>query len=143
MKKHVLFLCAHTSARSQLAEGILRRLGGEQFAAFSAGTEATAVRPLAIRAMQELGIDISGQQSKTLDRYLNDPFDEVITVSTRQPRSVPFSPARNAGGTGRFPTPLGLRGPRRSNWWSTVLFVMRSGGVLRRSCSVKGEEWGE
>lgn len=63
-----------------MAEGLLRSLGGDHFEAFSAGTEATHVRPLAIRAMAELGIDISGHQSKTLDRYLREPFDKVITV---------------------------------------------------------------
>src|SRR3989442_907799 len=80
MKQRILFLCTHNSARSQMAEGLLRALAEDRFEAFSAGTEATHVRPLAIRAMAELGIDISGQQSKTLDRYLNEPFDKVITV---------------------------------------------------------------
>ena len=78
--KRALFLCTHNSARSQMAEGLLRHLGRGGFEAFSAGTEATAVRPLAIRAMRELGIDISKQESKTLDRYLTDRFDYVITV---------------------------------------------------------------
>lgn len=78
--QRVLFLCTHNSARSQMAEGLLRLLGGGRFAAFSAGTEATQVRPLAIRAMAEVGIDISGQQSKTLDRYLGEAFEAVITV---------------------------------------------------------------
>jgi arsenate reductase (thioredoxin) len=80
MKQHVLFICTHNSARSQMAEGLLRSLAGDRFEAFSAGTEATLVRPLAIKAMAELGIDISAQHSKTLDRYLNEPFDMVITV---------------------------------------------------------------
>lgn len=78
--QRVLFLCTHNSARSQMAEGLLRTLGGAQFAAYSAGTEATQVRPLAIHAMAEVGIDISGQQSKTLDCYLGDTFEAVITV---------------------------------------------------------------
>lgn len=76
----VLFLCTHNSARSQMAEGLLRALGGDRFAAYSAGTEATHVRPLAIQAMAEIGVDISGQQSKTLDRYLGEVFEAVITV---------------------------------------------------------------
>ena len=80
MKQRVLFLCTHNSARSQMAEGLLRSLAGDRFEAFSAGTEATLVRPFAIKVMAELGIDISGQQSKTLDRYLHEPFDVVITV---------------------------------------------------------------
>src|SRR5262249_12803797 len=79
-KQRVLFLCTPTSARSQMAEGLLRHLAGDRFEAYSAGTEATQVRPLAIAAMAELGIDISGQQSKTLERYLDEHFDDVITV---------------------------------------------------------------
>jgi len=63
-----------------MAEGLLRHLGGERFEAYSAGTEAAHVRPLAIEALHELGIDIAGQQSKTLERYIDQPFDNVITV---------------------------------------------------------------
>src|SRR5919199_6533952 len=68
-RARVLFLCTHNSARSQMAEGLLRHLAGDRFEVHSAGTEATSVRPLAIRAMAELGIDISWQESKTLERY--------------------------------------------------------------------------
>ena len=85
----ILFLCTHNSARSQMAEGLLRHLGGERFEAHSAGTEQTLVRPLAIAAMAELGIDISGQASKTLDRYLGEPFDAVITVCDQAAESCP------------------------------------------------------
>ena len=88
-KQRVLFLCTHNSARSQMAEGLLRAVGGQQFEAFSAGTEATHVRPLAIRAMAELGIDISGQESKTLERYLDQPFDKVITVCDQANEACP------------------------------------------------------
>lgn len=87
--RRVLFLCTHNSARSQMAEGLLRHLGGERFDAYSAGTEATHVRPLAIAAMAELGVDISAQESKTLDRYLNEPFDLVITVCDDANESCP------------------------------------------------------
>jgi arsenate reductase len=92
MKQRLLFICTHNSARSQMAEGLLRHFGGERFEAFSAGTEATQVRPLAIRAMAELGIDISRQESKTLDRYLGEPFDEVITVCDRAAEACPVFP---------------------------------------------------
>jgi arsenate reductase len=87
--QRVLFLCTHNSARSQMAEGLLRLLGGDRFEAFSAGTQATQVRPLAIRAMQELGVDISGQESKTLERYLDQPFDKVITVCDQANEACP------------------------------------------------------
>ena len=92
MKQRVLFLCTHNSARSQMAEGLLRSLGGDKFEAFSAGTEATHVRPLAIKAMAELGIDIAGQESKTLNRYLNESFDEVITVCDSAAEACPIFP---------------------------------------------------
>ena len=79
-KTTVLFLCTHNSARSQMAEGLLRHLAGDRFEVISAGTKATHVRPLAEQAMDELGIDISGQESKLLERYLGKTFDYVITV---------------------------------------------------------------
>ena len=88
----VLFLCTHNSARSQMAEGLLRHLSGGRVAAHSAGTEATAVRPLAVRAMAELGIDLSGQTSKTLARYLDKPFDAVVTVCDDANESCPIFP---------------------------------------------------
>jgi arsenate reductase len=72
-----------------MAEGLLRHLAGDRFEAYSAGTEATVVRPLAIRAMAELGIDISGQESKTLDRYVGEPFDAVITVCDQANEACP------------------------------------------------------
>jgi arsenate reductase len=89
MPQRVLFLCTHNSARSQMAEGLLRTLGGDRFEACSAGTEATFVRPLAIRAMAEIGIDISGQDSKMLDRYLHEPFGVVITVCDQANETCP------------------------------------------------------
>jgi arsenate reductase (thioredoxin) len=91
-RARVLFLCTHNSARSQMAEGILRHLGGERFEVHSAGTGATHVRPLAIRAMDEIGIDISGQESKTLERYLEESFDYVITVCDDANEACPFFP---------------------------------------------------
>jgi len=88
-RQRVLFLCTHNSARSQMAEGLLRALGGDRFEAHSAGTEATHVRPLAIAAMTDLGIDIGSQESKTLDRYLGEPFDAVITVCDNAAEACP------------------------------------------------------
>jgi arsenate reductase len=73
-----------------MAEGLLRAYGGDGFEVCSAGTEATHVRPLAIRAMAELGIDISAQQSKTLDRYLKQQFDAVITVCDQANETCPI-----------------------------------------------------
>jgi arsenate reductase (thioredoxin) len=75
-----------------MAEGLLRALAGDRFEALSAGTEATHVRPLAARAMEEIGVNISGQESKTLERYLNEPFDHVITVCDDANEVCPFFP---------------------------------------------------
>jgi arsenate reductase (thioredoxin) len=87
-----MFLCTHNSARSQMAESLLRHLGGERFDARSTGTEATQVRPLAITAMTEIGIDISTQASKTLDPYVEQRFDDVITVCDDANETCPFFP---------------------------------------------------
>jgi arsenate reductase len=75
-----------------MAEGLLRLLAGDRFEAMSAGTEATRVRPLAIRAIEEIGVDISGQESKTLDRYVEEPFEYVITVCDDANEACPFFP---------------------------------------------------
>lgn len=91
-RSRVLFLCTHNSARSQMAEGLLRHLAGDRFEAHSAGTETTHVRPLAVRAMDEIGVDISGQKSKTLERYLREPFDYVITVCNDANEACPVFP---------------------------------------------------
>ncbi len=88
----VLFLCTQNSARSQMAEGLLRAFGGDAFASFSAGTVATRVRPEAIAVMVELGIDISGQVSKTLEWFGDEVFDELITVCDQANEACPFFP---------------------------------------------------
>jgi arsenate reductase len=110
----VLFLCTHNSARSQMAEGLLRALGGEQFEAHSAGTEATHVRPLAIKAMSELGIDISQQRSKLLNEYLEQPFDYVITVCDQANESCPFFPNAHHRLHWSFPDPSKATGDEAS-----------------------------
>ena len=76
----VLFICTHNSARSQMAEGFLNRLGAGRFEARSAGTEPGTLHPLAVQVIAEQGIDISGHRAKSLDAFLQEPFDYVITV---------------------------------------------------------------
>ena len=109
-QRRILFVCTHNSARSQMAEGLLRALGGDRFRAFSAGTEATRVRPLAIRAMAELGIDIAGQESKTLDRYLGAPFDAVVTVCDAAHEACPYFPGAARRLHWSFEDPAAARG---------------------------------
>lgn len=108
--RRVLFLCTHNSARSQMAEGLLRALGGGRFEAFSAGTEATRVRPEAIEAMRELDVDISGQQSETLDRYLDQPFDFVVTVCDDANETCPFFPGARERLHWSLPDPSAVEG---------------------------------
>ncbi len=88
----VIFVCTHNSARSQMAEGMLRAWAGARFEVFSAGTEATAVRPEAIQVMREIGIDISGQQSKTLEPFLGQAFSWLITVCDQAREACPTLP---------------------------------------------------
>lgn len=90
--ERVLFLCTHNSARSQMAEGFLRAMAGDRFDVESAGTEETFVNPLAIRAMAEVGIDLRQHSSKTLDRFLDAPWDYVITVCDSANERCPIFP---------------------------------------------------
>ena len=93
-----------------MAEGLLRHLAGDRFKAMSAGTEATRVRPLAVRAMEEIDIDMSGQESKTLDRYLQEPFDYVITVCDDANEACPFFPGAQSRLHWSFPDPSRAEG---------------------------------
>ena len=104
-KTRVLFLCTHNSARSQMAEGFLCHLAGDRFEAHSAGTGATHVRPLAVRAMAEVGMDISQQESKTLERYLGEPFGYVITVCDDANEACPIFPGAKERLHWSFPDP--------------------------------------
>jgi arsenate reductase (thioredoxin) len=88
--QRVLFLCVHNSARSQMAEGMLRAWAGDRYEAHSAGSVATEVRPLAIRAMAEIGIDISGQQSKTVEAYAGEQFDYAVRVCDDANEACPY-----------------------------------------------------
>jgi|SRR5450759_3005831 arsenate reductase len=89
-KKRVLILCTGNSARSQMAEGLLRHDAGEYFDVASAGTQPSAVRPEAMAAMRELGIDISGHRSKSVKEFDGQQFDYVITVCDSARESCPL-----------------------------------------------------
>ena len=80
----VLFLCVHNSARSQLAEGLLRAMAGDRVQVFSAGSELSFVHPLAVRVLQERGIDASAQRSKSVAEFKDAHFDFVITLCAEQ-----------------------------------------------------------
>ena len=80
MKKRILFLCTHNSCRSQMAEALANHILGDRFQAFSAGTEATRVNPLAAQVLAELGIDTTPLRSKTIDEFAGLNFDHVVTL---------------------------------------------------------------
>jgi arsenate reductase (thioredoxin) len=111
--RRVLFLCTHNSSRSQMAEGFLRARGGARYAAFSAGTRPGGIHPLAIRAMAEVGIDISeaaGHASKGLDTYIGQPFDLVVTVCDSAAEECPYFPGARRQEHWGFPDPSAATG---------------------------------
>jgi arsenate reductase len=91
-KRRVLILCTGNSARSQMAEGLLRHLGGDTVEAHSAGTRPVGVNPLAIEAMREIGVDISGHCSKSVAEFDGQRFDTVITVCDNAAEQCPIFP---------------------------------------------------
>jgi arsenate reductase (thioredoxin) len=94
MKKRVLILCTGNSARSQMAEGLFRFEGGDNYEVFSAGTRPSIVRPEAIAVLAEIGIDISGHRSKSVQEFIGQPLDLVITVCDNAKESCPVFPGR-------------------------------------------------
>ena len=109
MKKTVLFICTHNSARSQMAEGIVNALYSDRFIAKSAGTVATQVNPFAIEAMKRMGIDISHHRSKSIDEFKGEIFDIVVTVCDNAKESCPFFPGRRVIHKG-FEDPAAVEG---------------------------------
>lgn len=91
--KRVLILCTGNSARSQMAEGLLRHDGGAGFEVYSAGVRPTSVRPEAVEAMREIGVDISAHRSKPVEEFEGRPFDYVITVCDHAKEQCPVYPA--------------------------------------------------
>ena len=109
-RKRVLFLCTGNSARSQMAEGLLRHEAGESFEVFSAGTHPSLVRPEAIAVMGEIGIDISGHRSKSVDEFTGQQIDTVITVCDHAKESCPVFPARTLRLHWPFEDPASVEG---------------------------------
>jgi len=91
-KKKILFICTHNSARSQMAEGIMKSLYSKYYDVYSAGTEPSELNPHAVKAMKEIGLDISKQRSKSIDKFHDVRFDYVITVCDQAKESCPFFP---------------------------------------------------
>jgi len=93
-KKRVLILCTGNSARSQMAEGLLREIAGSDFAVESAGVAPSSVRPEAVEAMREVGIDIAAHRSKSIDEFAGQNFDYIITVCDNARETCPVFPGK-------------------------------------------------
>jgi arsenate reductase len=91
-KQRILIVCTGNSARSQMAEGLFRQLGGDGYEVFSAGTRPTQVRPEAVAVLEEIGIDISQQRSKSVDEFAGQALDFVITVCDSARETCPVFP---------------------------------------------------
>jgi arsenate reductase len=110
MKKTVLFVCTHNSARSQMAEAFLRTIYGEWYEALSAGTEPRGVHPLSLKVMAEVGIDISAQRSKSVEEFLDRELDLVVTVCDSARESCPYFPFGRKKIHQSFPDPAAITG---------------------------------
>ena len=92
MKQRAIFICTGNSCRSQIAEGLLRKEAGDRFDIFSAGSHPSRVHPAAISVMEEWGIDISHQKSESIDNFIDNNFDIIITVCDNANQSCPVFP---------------------------------------------------
>lgn len=109
--QRVLILCTANSARSQMAEGLLRHLAGDRFEVHSAGSRPGAVRPEAIAVLQEIGIDISGHRSKHVDEFAGEAFDYVLTVCDNAREACPIHPGHGNRIHHAFEDPAAAGGP--------------------------------
>jgi arsenate reductase (thioredoxin) len=132
-KKRVLILCTGNSARSQMAEGLLREIGGARFEVESAGTRPTGVRAEAVEAMREVGVDISLQRSKSVDEFAGREFDYVITVCDNARENCPVFPGKTARVHWSFDDPAAVAGE-----WEERLAVFRR---VRDEIGARLREW--
>jgi arsenate reductase len=112
MKNKILFLCTGNSARSQMAEGLMRHLRNREFEVFSAGSEPKGVNSLAVEVMKEIGIDISRQRSKHLDEYGEEVFDYIVTLCDDASKTCPLFPGEGKRMHKGFPDPAAAVGSR-------------------------------
>ena len=110
MKKKILFICTHNSARSQMAEGYMKAKYGDRYEVFSGGTEPGQVHPMAIEVMKEIGIDISGHRSKLIDEFYRKGIETVVTVCDSVQKACPFFPGAKEEIHQGFPDPSAFKG---------------------------------
>ena len=132
-KRRVLILCTGNSARSQMAEGLLRELGGDRFEVFSAGTRPAGVRPEAVEAMREVGVDISAHRSKSVDEFAGREFDYVVTVCDNARESCPVFPGKTQRVHWSFDDPAAAGGA-----WDERLAAFRR---VRDEIGARLREW--
>jgi protein-tyrosine-phosphatase/DNA-binding transcriptional ArsR family regulator len=106
----ILFLCTHNSARSQMAEGLFRKIAGDQVDVFSAGSEPTSIHSLAIKIMSQIGIDLTKQRSKHLSEFIGQYFDYIVTVCDRVREVCPIFPGDPEQIHWSFPDPVAIEG---------------------------------
>jgi arsenate reductase len=129
MKKRVLILCTGNSARSQMAEGLLRNDAGERFEVESAGTKPGHVRPEAIAVMKEIGIDISKHRSKSVDEFAAESFDYVLTVCDSARETCPVFPGHGSRIHHSFDDPAALQVRKRNAWHCFAACATRFGST--------------
>jgi arsenate reductase len=112
-KKRILILCTGNSARSQMAEGLLHDYAGDRFAIESAGIKPDHVRPEAIEVMKEIGVDISGHRSKSIDEFVGQSFDYILTVCDNAKESCPTFPGSAKQLHRNFEDPAAMEGTRQ------------------------------
>jgi arsenate reductase len=93
-RKRIIFICTHNSARSQMAEGLLRHMYNDRYEVYSAGIDPTEVQPNAVRVMKEVGIDISEEPSKSVSEFVDQEFDYIVTVCSKAQGTCPVFPGR-------------------------------------------------
>jgi ArsR family transcriptional regulator, arsenate/arsenite/antimonite-responsive transcriptional repressor / arsenate reductase (thioredoxin) len=110
----ILFLCTHNSARSQMAEGLLRKIAGDRVEVFSAGSEPTSIHPLAVKVMSEIDIDLTQQRSKHLNEFVRQHLDYIVTVCDRVREVCPVFPGDPEQIHWSFPDPVAIEGSRQT-----------------------------
>jgi arsenate reductase len=109
-RKSVLFICAHNAARSQMAEALLNKVYEDRYKAFSAGTDPTQIDPLVVLVMREIGIDVSNNQSKSLDMFKDANLDYAITLCDQAKESCPYFSGGRSKLHRSFPDPSAFEG---------------------------------
>lgn len=140
-KKTILFICVHNSARSQMAEGLVNTLYADRFEAVSGGTMATRVHPGSIRAMAEIGIDIGGHRSKSIDEFEGRRFDYIVMVCDDKSSDCPYFP--EDGSTSIMPSTTRRRAPerRRRSWPASAGAGTKSTPGSKKSSFSSGLDW--